>query len=278
MIIIKCLILLFFNVESYILPNIYYSINKKNRINNPIILLDLQTDINETHNSSFDNVKSIEYNEEQDLWILDLELPSPELPSPELSTPELLESGENDNFPSFNDFLKNRKKKEPDLDNQYVDYPDQNTNHAMQSKHLNMLTRYETIDLSKQWIYDMIHNGSSINYPKFLYDNIYDMREFCSSNTDRMCFCIGYSPPGSIYGPYYIGLFKLNTINKELHVHLIMQNPNYFIMDNEKNIFNNYKKELIYIARKSDISFRYNRLKNIPQCERYYLDWFYNDL
>merc|ERR1712166_753698 len=98
MIIIKCLILLFFNVESYILPNIYYSINKKNRINNPIILLDLQTDINETHNSSFDNVKSIEYNEEQDLWILDLELPSPELPSPELSTPELLESGENDNF------------------------------------------------------------------------------------------------------------------------------------------------------------------------------------
>ena len=104
MIIIKCLTILLFNVQSYILPNIYHSINKINKINkinNPILLLALQKDINETYNSSFDNVKSIEYDEEQDLWILDLELPSS----------ESNDSEEKDNFPSFNEFLENRKKK-----------------------------------------------------------------------------------------------------------------------------------------------------------------------
>ena len=271
MIIIKCLTILLFNVQSYILPNIYHSINKINKINkinNPILLLALQKDINETYNSSFDNVKSIEYDEEQDLWILDLELPSS----------ESNDSEEKDNFPSFNEFLENRKKKEQALVNQYYENPDEKKINDIQSKDLTMLTHSETIEWSKQWIYDMINYGPSNNYPKFIYDNIYDMRQFCSINKNNMFFCIGYIPNGSIYGPYYIGLFELNSINRELYAHLIMQNPNYFVIDNEKNRFNNYKKELIYITSKANLSLNYNMLKNIPNCNRYYLDWFFNDL
>jgi len=268
MIIIKCLTILLFNIQSYILPNIYNTINRINNFENPILLLSLQKDINETYNSSFDNVKSIEYDEEQDLWILDLELPNSELSDIE----------QHDDFPSFNEFLKNRKKNEQALVRQYFEKSHIREINDMESKHLTILTHSETIEWSKIWVYDMINSGSSDNYPKFIYDNIYDMRELCKSNTDKMFFCIGYIPNSSIYGPYYIGLFELNTINRELHTHMIVQNPNYLVVDNDKDIFNNYKKELIYITSKADISFKYDMLKNIPQCERYYLSWLYNDM
>ena len=43
-----------------------------------------------------------------------------------------------------------------------------------------------------------------------------------------------------------------------------MQNPNYYIIDDGKNTFNNYKKELIHITSKANLSFDYNMLKIIP--------------
>ena len=257
MCVIKIFFLIFLNVESYILQNISPNVlnNKKNRLNKKILLSEIKKERNETFNSSFDNIKSIEYNEENDMWIIDL---------------KLTDSEEISEFPSFNKFLENKKNDEI-MKIQKSKRP---------FKNLKLLTYSDTIGYSKQWIYDMITYGPSNSYPKFIYDNIYDIREHCNINTNKIYFYIGYFPKGSIYGPYYIGAFELNTQERVLDTNLIMQNPNYYMLDkksNDKNNFINYKKELLCMSYATNIIFKYDKLKYIPTCERYYLSWFYED-
>ena len=60
-----------------------------------------------------------------------------------------------------------------------------------------------------------------------------------------------------------------------------MQNPNYLNIDidieKEKKRFINFKKELLSLSYESNVFFKYNKLKYIPSCERYYLAWLYED-
>ena len=147
------------------------------------------------------------------------------------------------------------------------------------SKDLKLITYNETREWAKSWIYDMINYGKSNNYRKFIYDNIYDMKEFITQNKSKEYFYIGYLPKGSIYGPYYIGAFELDPKRRDFNTYLIMQNPNYLNIDiiKEKKRFINFKKELLSLSYKSNVFFKYNKLKYITSCERYYLAWLYED-
>tara|TARA_B100001769_G_scaffold274798_2_gene274210 strand:- start:11541 stop:12368 length:828 start_codon:yes stop_codon:yes gene_type:complete len=273
MYIIKLLLLVVLNAESYILPNISPNIlnNKKNRLNKRILLSVIKKENNETSNTTwYNNIKSIEYSDKEDMWIIDLKLPES----------EESKSEESSEFPSFNKFIEERKKEE-EIKSLYFGKIEK-TKH-IESKDLKLISYSETINFSKKWIYDMINHGPSDSYPKFIYDNIYDIREYCTINIERKYFYIGYYPKGSIIGPYYIGAFELNAKTRELNTNLIMQNPNYVLLDKgkdkdkdkDKDRFINFKKELIRMSHKANIDFKYDKLKNVKTCERYYYSWLY---
>jgi len=245
--------------------------------------------VNETFNSSLENnnlgIKSVEYNEEQELWVIDLESPEEESPEEESSEEESPNSKEDNAFPSFNKFLENRNKKENEITKAYFEKADRKANEIEEdiknphSKDLKLLMYSETIELSRKWIYDMIHNGESNNFPKFIYDNIYDMREFCKQNTTREYYYIAYTPNHAINGPHFIGAFELVPEKRELNTYFIMQNPNNIMSNKDNNIngFINYKKEILRMTYKANVFLKYDKLSKTPACERYYLSWVFED-
>ena len=281
--------LLLLNIESYLLPNTFHRNNIKNKFNRGIIILAVEKKVNETFNSSLENnnlgIKSVEYNEEQELWVIDLESFDLELPEEESSEEESPNSKEDNAFPSFNKFLENRNKKENEITRVYFEKADRKANEIEEdirnphSKDLKLLTYYETIEYSKEWIYNMIHNGPSDSFPKFIYDNIYDMREFCEHNQSREYFYVSYVPDNAPHGPYFIGAFELVPNERELNTYLIMQNPKYIISDKDIDInrFINYKKEILRMTYEANVFLKFNRLNQSPACERYYLSWLFED-
>ena len=266
-------------VNSYRLPNMI--INKINKINgfrvSYIVSLEENSFNNNTLNSSLANIKSVDYDEKEDMWILDLDLYNSEKKEEKEEKEE-----KEDNFPSFSKFLENRNKNQEIITRKYFEEADKKANKIEKemknphSKDLKLMRYDETIKYAKLWIYDMINSGKSNTYPKFIYDNIYDMRAFCKENISRKYFYIGYNPKDSNNGPYYIGAFRLIPEKRELDAHLIMQNPNYEISDKNTNRFINYKKELLLMTYEANVFFKFDKLKN-PANERYYYSWLFED-
>jgi len=262
-------------IKCYILPNIM--INNIYSLRVPY-LVSLQENFlnNNTLNSSLENIKSVEYDEKEDMWILDLDN---SVENEEKEEKEEKQEKE-DNFPSFNKFLENRNKNQEIITRKFFEKADKKAKKIEKeiknphSKDLKLMRYDETIKFAKLWIYDMINSGKSNTYPKFIYDNIYDMREFCKENISRKYFYISYNPKDSNNGPYYIGAFRLIPEKRELETHLIMQNPNYEISD--ENRFINYKKELLRMAYEANVFFKFGKLKNSVN-KRYYYSWLFED-
>ena len=210
----------------------------------------------------------------------------------------------NEDFPSFYEFLRIHSNQESEeneeseeIDNveiikaDFINFKDNidnidnikdnNTvkNFAMtlSSKNLKLLTAFSAIHWSRTWIYEMININEF--FPTFMYQDMYRMCDFGCVNVSKRYFYIGYYPPSfdSRKGPYYIGAFEVNPIEREFIARIIIQNPYYCsnnLYDKEKII--NFRKELEALCHKATVNFKYSNLKNTP-LERYYFSWLYND-
>ena len=121
--------------------------------------------------------------------------------------------------------------------------------------------------------------GYSNSFPKFMYQDMFLMRDFARENNTIEYFYIGYFPSSTrlMHGPYYIGCFELIVKKREFQTHLIIQNPNY-MMENEldsKRIVH-FKEELVKMTNDAMVFFKFSNLKNSSN-ERYYYSWLYED-
>ena len=184
-------------------------------------------------------------------------------------------------FPSFNKFLEKKTKKEEALIKYYFEKADKKAEiiekelNNLLPKNLKLLTYQDTLELGKEWISNMIKFGPSDTYPKFIYDNIYDMRKFCEKNISKEYFFIAYIPNKPEYSPYYIGAFKLIKKTREFDTYLIMQNPNYIALHKNNNIFLDFKRELLKMSKIANVSFKYDKLNDLSNTKRYYFSWFF---
>ena len=183
----------------------------------------------------------------------------------------------NDNkFPSFYDFLKEREIKELDEKNEYLNNK-KYKNFKSTSKDLKLLTSVSTAEWCKTWLYEMVHVPDY--FPTFMYQDMFRMRDFSQKNNTKKYFFIGYYPCNSNLrkGPFYIGAFELIPQNREFRSHIIIQNPYYCvenIYDYEKII--NFKKELIAMTKDAYVFFKYDNLKDTSD-QRYFYSWLYEE-
>jgi hypothetical protein len=219
----------------------------------------------------FDYMEHIEYDADEDMWTMDLIIPDGELdgkiePTAEIMRDILNETTETP-FPSFNEFLK--KKQDEVVYRMFQEFykADENTN-------LRILTQGGVIAYSKKWIYDMI--DFNWNYPKFMYTDMYNMRDFAIENKTKNYLYIGYNPPDidtTKLGPYYVVALEVIASKKELHVCSIIQNPNYMI-DKDTHRFQGFKKEITDMSENSFVFLKIERLKKDSN-KRYYFSWLY---
>ena len=198
---------------------------------------------------------------------------------------ELNESYNDENFPSFEKFLKNKKAKDEEEILKYFKQAEEKERRMKEryenieptSKDLKLLNNVATIEWSKNWIHDMVSYSNS--FPKFMYQDMFLMKDFAIENKTKNYFYIGYFPSNTrlMHGPYFIGSFELIPKNREFQTHLIIQNPNYMIEDEvDSNRIIEYKKELVNMAHDAMVFFKYSNLKNSLN-ERYYYSWLYED-
>lgn len=282
------LLLLFLkSTTCFILPNIIINtqnrvnkINRGNKINNEnkINKLKIATIVsmednylnNYTFNFSLKNIRSIDYDKKEDMRIKDLD-----------------NFKENkDTFPSFDEFLKKKAKaKENEEILKYFKEAEekekkikkQNDNIEYTSKDLKLLNNVATIEWAKKWIHNMV--GYSNSFPKFMYQDMFLMRDFARENITGRYFYIGYIPSQTrlMHGPYYIGSFELIPERREFQTHLIIQNPNYMIEDKlDTHRIVDFKKELVNMANDASVFFKFANLKYSSN-ERYYYSWLYED-
>lgn len=192
-------------------------------------------------------------------------------------------------FPSFNKFLEDRKnikkyfdeadKDAKEIEKQQRKIDDERyANIEPTYKDLILLDSDKTIEWARGWIYDMIN--IDMHFPKFMYLDMYTMRDYAIENIAPNYYYIGYCPPDidtDRYGPYYIIALELNPKKRELHVCCIIQNPNY-IITGEKDIYRitNFKKEIKNIANDALVFLKIENLKH-NSSERYYFTWLYED-
>ena len=146
------------------------------------------------------------------------------------------------------------------------------------SKDLKMLDNVSAYECAKNWIYNMVHLNS--NFPQFMYQDMFLMKDFTFENTSSLYFYIGYYPSDirTIHGPYYIGAFELKPRDREFITHVIIQNPNYMIEnDLDKYRFIDFKRELVKMTQDALVFFKYANLKNTAN-ERYYYSWLFEDI
>lgn len=203
-----------------------------------------------------------------------------------------------DNFPSFNDFIEKRKENEIYQQEEYekrFDYFYKKAQNKKLDKYINKLKykeRYENIeptskdikllniDITLNWcnvfITNMVHLDK--NFPQILYQDIFDMRDFCFTNqNNNLIFYIGYFPSGMTCqdGPYYISSLSVDSIKHTMNVVNIIQNPNYLNVNSDINNLLNFKKELIALSNDCCTFFNFDNLANATN-KCYYYSWLYD--
>lgn len=203
---------------------------------------------------------------------------------------------DDDEFPSFNDFIEKRKKDEIDEQVEYeklFDYYFKRRKQNIIDKYSKKINkeRYDNIkptckdiemlsnDITLNWcdifITLMVHLDK--NFPQILYKDIFDMRDFCNNNKHNdHIFYIGYFPSSQNThdGPYFVAGVKLYPEEKSIKVKNIIQNPNYLHLDNDINHILNFKYELMALANDSCIFFKFDNLANSTN-KCYYYSWLY---
>ena len=168
----------------------------------------------------------------------------------------------NDGLNKYNNKDNNIGKKQLDNLNLY------------ESNQLKLLNNVISGQWAKSWIYDMVGFDKQA-YPKYIYSDIYFMRDYIIKNHEDIDFYIGFYPKlrKCNNGPYFIGAFKLKPKSRIFLCNLIIQNPNY--MDDDQSFFLDYKKDLINMCQLADVKFDYINLKNLEN-KRYWLSWILN--
>ena len=135
-----------------------------------------------------------------------------------------------------------------------------------------LLDNIKTIEYSKKWIRDMVING--INFPQYMYKDMYIMREYSENNKSLLDFYIGYYPFANkdINDPIYIGYFSVNPFKRLFSCKSIIQNPNY--NDNVSYLIN-FKNNIEKVSRDAKCKLIFEDLKNLEN-KRYWMSWFYN--
>lgn len=186
------------------------------------------------------------------------------------------------NINDFNNFInnkyddynrKNNIKKDINLRKDIEKY----SSITPSSKDLKLLNDVITVEWSKNWIYDMVHYTDT--FPRFMYQDMFLMRDFANENTSKRYFYIGYFPSDirCIHGPYYIGAFELVPNMREFNTHLLVQNPNYMIENEyDENKILDFKRELIKMTQDALVFFKFSKLKKGSN-DRYYYSWLYGD-
>lgn len=222
---------------------------------------------NNTLNSSLANIKSVDYDKEEDMWIIDLD------------------NSEEDSFPSFEEFLKKKRERDEEEVLKYFKQAEEKERRIRErydnieptSKDLKLLNNVATIEWAKNWIHDMVSYSNS--FPRFMYQDMFLMRDFARENETKKYFYIGYFPSDTrlMHGPYYIGSFELIPEMREFRTHLIIQNPNYMMEDElDTHRIVHFKQELVKMTNDAMVFFKFSNLKNSSN-ERYYYSWLYED-
>lgn len=237
-------------------------------------------EINRKINFSLSKLKSVVYDQKNDLWIMDIGSHDDDVDESEEEDDMFShEVGEDDmashlnpfNYNNFHDANLNKVKGFPLTRRESYGEIDPT------SKDLKMLNNVITIEWSKNWIKDMVRY--QMRFPSFMYHDMFIMRDFAIQNTSERYFYIGYYPSEmrTIHGPYYIGAFELIPGERTFTSHLIVQNPNYMVEDDDcKKRMINFKKELRAMCEDALVFFKFNLLKNKSN-DRYYLTWLYED-
>jgi len=147
----------------------------------------------------------------------------------------------------------------------------------LKSKNLKLLTSFSAIQWARSWVYEMVNIKEL--FPTFMYTDMYKMCDFGSVNVSKRYFYIGYYLPkiDENKGPYYIGAFEVNPLEREFITRIIIQNPYYSVKNNyDKENIIGFKKELRLLCVEANVSLKYSNLKNSDQ-ERYYYSWIYEE-
>lgn len=250
--------------------------------------------INKTlQNNAFENIDNIEYDTEKDMWIIDLNTGDSKYLSDETINfhmeKEINITNENDeNFPSFYKFLREREIKEIKEKGEYLKKANENQkllkeakekydNIEPTSKDLKLLSSFSTAEWMKTWLYEMIHVPDY--FPTFMYQDMFRMREFSQKNNTKHYFYIGYFPTNVNlkHGPFYIGAFELVPAKREFLTHIIIQNPYHCAertYDTQK--IKDFKKELLAMCNDSLVFFKFSNLKDTSD-QRYFYSWLYEE-
>tara|TARA_Y100000389_G_scaffold174240_1_gene184041 strand:+ start:9804 stop:10607 length:804 start_codon:yes stop_codon:yes gene_type:complete len=251
------------------LNNIHTSLSKKTINTHHILKFEEENyDMSDDYlNKTLSNVKGVEYDKENDMWIVDLETDINNVLSDIKENVEI--TANDDNFPSFNKFLENRKTDEGKTD--------VNKKIKTTSNDLDLIDPFIVIEWAKTWIYEMVHVPDF--FPTFMFHDMYRMRDFTNVNKTRDYLYIGYYPKDVNLkkGPYYIGAFKIIPPKKELRTYILIQNP-YFFMDDtyDDTKIINFKNELKALAYESGVLFKFDNLKDSVDT-RYYYSWLFED-
>ena len=145
------------------------------------------------------------------------------------------------------------------------------------SKDLKLLTPESSIEWAKTWTYEMIHQQNQ--FPTFMFQDMFKMRDFGSINCSQKYFYIGFFPKtvNLKQGPYFIGAFELEPQKRHFITHAIIQNPHYYNNNNfDSTKFIEFKRELQALCRDASVFLQFSNLKHTKD-ERYYFSWLYDE-
>ena len=288
--------IIYLSIYSFLLPLLNSKktefVNRLNLNNNLYMNFEMENrTINKTINKEiFKNIHDIEYDNNEDLWIIDLNTgdAADSRDIINFNMEREINITNDDNFPSFYKFLREREINELNAKEEYLQKrknkilnKTKNIERYSQiepsSKDLKLLSSFSTMEWAKTWLYEMVHVPDY--FPTFMYQDMFRMREFGQKNNTKNFFYIGYFPKDVDLskGPYYIGAFELVPPMREFRTYIIIQNPYYCI----ENIYDNkkikdFKKELMTMCNDSMVFFKFSNLKDTND-QRYFYSWLYEE-
>ena len=226
-------------------------------------------------NDTFKNIKSVNYDSKNDVWIVDLnfnnihDINYPKNSYNDENNKNETKTNEND-FPNFNKFLKDKmfNKLVEDTENAEKEIYYQHNN-------LQRINYSDTINIMKDWTNDMVN--SQEKFPTFMYTDMFLMRDYASQNISKNYIYISYFPSDirSVHGAHYIAVAEVVPKTREFQIQLIVQNPNYMIeYDYDEKKIIKFKNQLITLCRNSEVFFEFAHLKHTSN-PRYYYSWLY---
>jgi hypothetical protein len=256
-----------------------HKLNVANMIANDNNFIENKTNIN----------APLEYYEKFESFMDELDLQYKLHETDELYDVEELEDDNEDAFPSFYKFLEDRKNKLDDDMKKYFDRADkiaadielsqQSINIVTNNEDLQMLNNDDAIRWSSEWVYDMIH--IDMHFSKFMYIDMYNMRDYAIENATSNYYYVGYYPPDvdtRKHGPYYIIALELKADRSELYASSITQNPNYMMDDDDTDVsyITEFKTVIKNMAEEAMVFLKIENLKGGSNA-RYYFSWLYED-